>query len=592
MIRYVIGITLIAAVIMIVRTLTDGKIRRKHQYALWIIIPVYMVLSPFLRINVPIAEDLYAMLPNAGQTEVYEQTANAVSIDQAEQEAVVGGENGNAADIVSSKEMTVEDTAVGVKTDWSSVADIIFCSVTAVIILALLIYNAGFILYCRKNRRYVARDPVSGLKIFGIDYKGTPFLLFNKIYVEEGSGKISKYVICHEASHYKHRDHIWIILRYLVLALNWYNPVIWAAFVLSGKDCELACDEEVIRFYGKSSSTDYAEDLFDMIKNRSGNVWGFAVSSGMRSDYKTLRKRILSIRNPAKKGYKALAASLAVVLVFSGCTMINPVPSKSDSGKEPDGTEASEAVTTDPEQDQEPEQSYPEADTVLDEYVIKDDVYDGEYHGRAYSDMPFVEHDGKQYILVGQRECHLNTYAKGDKYSDLGTYGGYAVYYTDEDISTLHVGDEFVYDKDIHFKIESLEVEDFDPWKSGYLLVDRANGKIQLNSEYCLIHGGYERDMNDNIIDDSDTKRWYLTYEEGMKTQEVMLPPVGRHALYEISDNCVFKYVQLTGWNYKIADRDDLSSILAGKKQYKYADCEVVVRKNKVVEVLFYVGMR
>ena len=39
MLRYVIGITFITAVIIIIRALTNGKVLKKYQYAMWLLIP-------------------------------------------------------------------------------------------------------------------------------------------------------------------------------------------------------------------------------------------------------------------------------------------------------------------------------------------------------------------------------------------------------------------------------------------------------------------------------------------------------------------------------------------------------------------------
>ena len=58
MLRYIIGVSVLAAAIMIVRKLADGKILKKHQYAIWLLIPVYMILSPFISIYVPSVNDI------------------------------------------------------------------------------------------------------------------------------------------------------------------------------------------------------------------------------------------------------------------------------------------------------------------------------------------------------------------------------------------------------------------------------------------------------------------------------------------------------------------------------------------------------
>ena len=50
MLHYIIGISVLTIGIIIVRTLSNGKILRKHQYAFWIVIPLFMLLSPFIRL--------------------------------------------------------------------------------------------------------------------------------------------------------------------------------------------------------------------------------------------------------------------------------------------------------------------------------------------------------------------------------------------------------------------------------------------------------------------------------------------------------------------------------------------------------------
>ena len=53
MLRYIIGISILTIGIIIVRALSNGKVLRKHQYAFWIVIPLYMVLFPFVKIDLP-----------------------------------------------------------------------------------------------------------------------------------------------------------------------------------------------------------------------------------------------------------------------------------------------------------------------------------------------------------------------------------------------------------------------------------------------------------------------------------------------------------------------------------------------------------
>ena len=52
MLRYFLGLSLLTASIIVIRFFADKKISRKFQYALWILIPVYMCIAPFFTIDV------------------------------------------------------------------------------------------------------------------------------------------------------------------------------------------------------------------------------------------------------------------------------------------------------------------------------------------------------------------------------------------------------------------------------------------------------------------------------------------------------------------------------------------------------------
>ena len=338
MLRFIIGISLIAVVIMIIRRLSDGKMLKKHQHAIWLLIPLYMIVSPFLRINIPVAEELSFIIPSktvtvaeavdSGDVTPLEITEQNVTEDVISDQVVL--EQISDSEIIAEKNDVRIANEVRKPVDIWKILNCIYFSVAAVLILLLTLYNVGFILFCRRTRKYVGRDPESGLAIYGIRHRGVPFLLFNKIYVDGISGKYSEYAICHEACHYRQGDFIWVIVRYLVLILNWYNPLIWIAFILSGRDCELACDEEVIRVLGEDSSTLYAATLLDMADRRSKNVPVFSVSTGMKSGYKMMKNRIVSIMHPSKTSYKVLVMSLAALIAVSGLSVLEPEAAEAD----------------------------------------------------------------------------------------------------------------------------------------------------------------------------------------------------------------------------------------------------------------------
>ncbi len=71
----------------------------------------------------------------------------------------------------------------------------------------------------------------------------------------------AQYVIAHERAHLRRHDHWKKPLGYLVLALHWFNPLVWIGFILFCRDAEHACDEMVIREMGTSHKKPYAHAL-------------------------------------------------------------------------------------------------------------------------------------------------------------------------------------------------------------------------------------------------------------------------------------------------------------------------------------------
>ena len=93
----------------------------------------------------------------------------------------------------------------------------------------------------------------------------TPFVLgviAPRIYVPETvSEQDFPQVLAHERCHIRRWDHVWKPLAFLLLALNWFNPVLWAAYVLLGRDMERACDEMVLKNADAAQRAAYSRAL-------------------------------------------------------------------------------------------------------------------------------------------------------------------------------------------------------------------------------------------------------------------------------------------------------------------------------------------
>lgn len=111
----------------------------------------------------------------------------------------------------------------------------------------LVIY--GMVSYIRLRRR-MATAVLSEDGVWLSDQVQSPFILgfFKpKIYLPFGlSEDEQRYVLAHERYHLKRWDHVVRPLSFLVLAVHWFNPFVWAAYYLMGSDMEMGCDEKVL----------------------------------------------------------------------------------------------------------------------------------------------------------------------------------------------------------------------------------------------------------------------------------------------------------------------------------------------------------
>ena len=112
-------------------------------------------------------------------------------------------------------------------------------------------------------------------------------------------------------------------LRCLALALHWYNPLVWAAVILSKRDGELACDEGTIARLGESERIPYGRTLIGLVARRSGAGGVLSCSTTMTGGKKTVQRRIAQlVKQPETKKtalfLAAAAVALAAVFVFAG----------------------------------------------------------------------------------------------------------------------------------------------------------------------------------------------------------------------------------------------------------------------------------
>lgn len=155
------------------------------------------------------------------------------------------------------------------------------------------------------------------------------------------------HILEHEMTHYRHRDHIWAMLRGVCLAVHWYNPLVWWAAALSRADAELACDAATIRRLGEQERAAYGRTLLNMTCSKRG---GFLIAATTMTGSKNrIKERIALLVKKPKMAVYTLAAVLVLVLAAVGCTFTG-----NEDGTETVGTllpEETQKPTNEPTQE-------------------------------------------------------------------------------------------------------------------------------------------------------------------------------------------------------------------------------------------------
>ena len=191
---------------------------------------------------------------------------------------------------------------------------------------AMLLY--ALVSYLRLRRRVSASIPLRE-NIYVCDEVPSPFILgivHPRIYLPSALDEAQRgSVLSHERAHLARRDHWWKPLGFALLAVYWFNPLLWLAYTLLCRDIELACDERVLRGMDAGQIKDYSSALLACsVPRRMIAACPLAfgeVGVGARV------KNALRYKKPA---FWIVAASVAVCIVVAVCFLTNP-PTDTDA---------------------------------------------------------------------------------------------------------------------------------------------------------------------------------------------------------------------------------------------------------------------
>ena len=131
--------------------------------------------------------------------------------------------------------------------------------------------GCSLVQYTVLRRKLREAAPYRG-DVYLSDSIATPFVmgvLAPKIYLPSDTPKAERrFIIAHERHHLHRGDPLWKLLGYLALCVHWFNPLVWLAFFLGGKDMEMSCDEAVLNRLGEDIRADYSQALLRLATHK------------------------------------------------------------------------------------------------------------------------------------------------------------------------------------------------------------------------------------------------------------------------------------------------------------------------------------
>ena len=241
---------LIALAVMAVRLVLRKKAPRRALCMLWALVALRLLLPVSLTVESPVS----LQAEEAPVSRAYHAMQEART-SVPEEAAPAPAESSGAAAAVVPTEPAAEPVTLRTFARWLPWIWVIGMGCMAAYMLLSFIWM----------RLTLRRAEHIQDNVYRCTQWSTPFVLgviAPCIYVPESvSEEDLPQVLAHERCHIRRWDHVVKPFAFLLLAVNWFNPVLWAAYVLLGRDMENACDEMALKNADAAQRAAYSRAL-------------------------------------------------------------------------------------------------------------------------------------------------------------------------------------------------------------------------------------------------------------------------------------------------------------------------------------------
>ncbi len=301
------------------------KMPKKYSYILWSIVGIRMIFDLPFATNISVfnlfrgfakhTSTVEAMLAGSHRTNLQGST-NLLNKTDTTGAAAAHASRSTAVEAMTHT-LTTSQTVLGI------------LGLLWLIVVALFVaYGIYSYVKCRLLVRtaVIARDITpdshkkkNNVSVWECDRIPSPFVLGiirSRIYIPFRMPKQEQaYILAHEECHIRRLDPLWKLIAFLLLAVYWWNPLVWIAFFYMVRDMEMSCDEAVIEQFGSNIKQGYSNSLLEFAMER--HPYSFAPVAFGEGDAGRRIKNVLNFKKPHT--WVAILVFVLLVVVGVSC---------------------------------------------------------------------------------------------------------------------------------------------------------------------------------------------------------------------------------------------------------------------------------
>lgn len=335
------------------------KMPKKYSYILWSIVGIRMIFDLPFATNISVFNLFRGFVKRSSTMGTMLTGSRKTNLQGATDALNTIGTTGTSTAHAS------RNTAVGAMTRTLTTSQMVLgiLGLLWLVVVALFVaYGIYSYVKCRMLVRtaVIARDITpdahkkkSIVSVWECDRIPSPFVLGiirPRIYIPFRMSKQEQaYILAHEQCHIRRLDPLWKLIAFLLLAVYWWNPLVWCAFFYMVRDMEMSCDEAVIEQFGNDIKQGYSNSLLAFAMER--HPYSFAPVAFGEGDAGRRIKNVLNFKKP----HTWVAILVIVLLVVVGVSCLT-------NGKD----KISSETTSDTENSQMPQQTVETTEAPID----------------------------------------------------------------------------------------------------------------------------------------------------------------------------------------------------------------------------------